>query len=297
MIKQLLEQGFKGELIENEPLCDHCSLKVGGPASLFAVASNVADLRIITRSLKRENMPWILLGSGTNILFANGGYPGCVIKLGKDFAGVHLEDDTVIFAGSSALLPVLVGRTGDEGLAGLECVAGIPGTVGGAVLMNAGTRAGEVSEMLEEVQVFRGGKTRWIRQEDLGFSYRRSGIREGNIILAARFRLTRSSHGAVHTKIREQILGRRNTQPLGTQSAGCWFRNPEGDSAGRLIDKAGLKGTSRGGARISEVHANFFVNMGGATADDFLWLAGQVRESVLKRFGVHLEEEVRVING
>jgi UDP-N-acetylmuramate dehydrogenase len=297
LIKWLLEQDYKGELRENEPLSKHCSLKVGGPAALFTEASDIADLKIVTQALQKQKLPWILLGGGTNILFANGGYPGCVIRLGRDFAGVRLEDDTVIKAGSLTPLPALVEQTGNEGLTGLECVAGIPGSVGGAVVMNAGTRTGEVSGVLEEAQIFKSGRTSWVKKKDLGFTYRQSGIREESIVLAARFRLTRSTPALVHSKIREQILGRKKTQPLGASSAGCWFRNPKGDSAGRLIDEAGLKGTSRGGAMVSEIHANFFMNTGGATAEDFLSLAGQVRESVLERFGIRLEEEVRIVHG
>jgi UDP-N-acetylmuramate dehydrogenase len=294
---RLLERGFAGDLTEGEQLHRHCSLKVGGPAALFAVAKNIEDLEILLRSLEEMDVPWFLLGGGTNVLFANGGYAGCVAALGAMFSEIRREENTVLFTGASAALPEVVARTGDLGLTGLECLAGIPGSVGGAVRMNAGNRNGEISQMLEEVHVFKGKRARWVKKVALGFDYRSSGIQEGEIILAARFRLARSSPSAVHSKIREQIQKKRESQPLDVPSAGCWFRNPEGDSAGRLIDEAGMKGISCGGAVVSRIHANFLVNAGGATSEDFLALAKKVKESVLERIGIRLEEEVRVIHG
>jgi UDP-N-acetylmuramate dehydrogenase len=239
----------------------------------------------------------VVLGGGTNTLFANGGFAGCVVKLGDGFSKMQLEKETVLFAGASVQLQTLVTRTGEEGLSGLECIAGIPGTVGGAVRMNAGSGSGDISGVIEEAQVYSGGRIQWLKNRELGFAYRHSEIHEGDVILGTRFRLTRSAPETVQENISERIAGRRRSQPLGVPSAGCWFRNPEGDSAGRLIDEAGMKGARMGGAIVSEVHANFLVNKGGATANDFLSLAHQIRESVGLRFGVWLEEEVRVIDG
>ena len=293
----LFEKGFRGKLREDELLNRHCSLKVGGPAGLLAIPEDVEDLGVLTATLDKEGLPWIALGGGTNVLFANGGYPGCVILMGKGFSNLRIEKGAVLFAGASVPLLSLVARTGEEGLSGLECLSGIPGTVGGAVRMNAGTGSGEISQTLEEAQIFADGTTRWVKRSELNFAYRCSGIREGEVVLGARFRLAPSSPGTVRAKIREQVLARRKSQPLEVPSAGCWFRNPEGDSAGRLIDKAGMKGAARGGARVSGVHANFLVNSGGATARDFLALAEKVRQSVFEKFGIRLEEEVRVIHG
>jgi len=293
----LSEKGFRGQLREDEPLNRHCSLKVGGPAEILAIPEDVEDLGVVTATLEKEGLPWIVLGGGTNILFANGVYPGCVILMGKGFSSIRLEKEKVLFAGASVPLLSLVARTGEEGLSGLECLSGIPGTVGGAVRMNAGTGSGEISHTLEETQIFADGTIRWVKRSELDFAYRCSGIREGEVVLGARFRLASSSSGAVREKIRKQALARRKSQPLGVPSAGCWFRNPEGDSAGRLIDKAGMKGATWGGARVSGVHANFLVNSGEATARDFLDLAEKVRQSVFEKFGIRLEEEVRVIHG
>jgi len=295
--EKLIAMGFKGEVRTGEPLSGHCSLKVGGPALLLAVARDLEDLRIAIPFFEGEGMPWLVLGGGTNTLFANGGFGGCVLKLGSGFSMIHFDEDAAVLAGASAPLQALVTQAGDEGLAGLECLAGIPGTVGGAVRMNAGTGPGEISGVIEKVQIYSDGRVSWREKGKMGFAYRCSGIGRQEVVLAARFRLLRSSPEAVRRAIREHAARRRETQPLGVPSAGCWFRNPGGDSAGRLIDRAGLKGTRSGGASVSKVHANFLVNEGGATAQDFLSLARQVRDSVGSQFGVWLEEEVQVIHG
>jgi len=297
MTARLLGKGFRGKLLENEPLDRHSSLKVGGPAAVFAVPEDEKDLEIVTGALEKENWPWMVIGGGTNILFANGGYNGCVISMGRMFSEVRLEKGGTLFAGASLPLPSLVARTGEEGLSGLECLSGIPGTVGGAVRMNAGTRSGDVSETLVEARIFSGQTVRSVEKNELGFGYRCSNIQDGEIVLGASFRLKRSSPGAVRSKIGEQTELREKNQPKGQPSAGCWFRNPEGYSAGRLIDEAGMKGAARGGAQVSKVHANFLVNTGGAKAADFLALAEEVRRSVLEKFGILLEEEVRVVHG
>jgi UDP-N-acetylmuramate dehydrogenase len=163
--------------------------------------------------------------------------------------------------------------------------------------MNAGTREGEISDVIREVRVFDGKDVYWLPSERLGLSYRSSSLPAGHIILEARFALTRSTEDEVRSRVVEQKEKRIETQPSGLPSAGCWFRNPPGDSAGRLIDAAGLKGERCGGAQVSEIHANFLINLGEASASDFLALAQKVKETVRDQFGITLEEEVRVING
>jgi UDP-N-acetylmuramate dehydrogenase len=178
----------------------------------------------------------------------------------------------------------------------MECLAGIPGTVGGAVYMNAGTREGEISDVIREVRVFDGEDIHWLPEEKLGFSYRSSNLPETHVILEVRLGLALSTEEEVRCRIQVLKEKRKETQPSGLPSAGCWFKNPTGDSAGRLIDEAGMKGIRIGNAQVSEVHANFLVNLGGATTADFLTLAEKVRGTVHKRFGVMLQEEVRVIH-
>jgi UDP-N-acetylmuramate dehydrogenase len=295
--RRIREKGFRGELREAEPLHRHVSLRVGGLADLFAVPDGVEDIITILDCLKEEGAPWVLLGGGTNVVFANGRYQGCVIRLGGQFTRVQREGDSMVLAGAAVSLPTVVASSAESGLSGMECLAGIPGTIGGAVFMNAGTRNGDIARVVHEIRLLVGTDARWIPGEEIDFSYRSSGISEGNIILDARFQLTPSSRKKVRLRMKDLADQRKGTQPSGVPSAGCWFRNPEGDSAGRLIDEAGMKGERCGGAKVSEIHANFLVNVGQATTSDFLALAEKVRVTVHRRFGVMLQEEVRIIDG
>ena len=297
LIRKIRERGFLGDLMESEPLSRHLYAGAGGPASLFAIPESTEDVVELFTCLDREGVPWFLLGGGTNVIFANGGYPGCVVHLGRRFARIKVQDDSMILAGASAGLSEVVETSAAKGLAGMECLAGIPGTVGGAVVMNAGTRSGEISDVLHEVRIFSGEEIVWLPAEKLGLSYRSSILPETSVILEARFGLAPATEDDVRSRIRILKENRGATQPLDMPSAGCWFKNPAGDSAGRLIDEAGLKGERCGGAQVSEVHANFLVNLGGASASDFITLAQRVREAVREQFGVVLEDEVRVIHG
>ena len=294
---KIRERGFEGELKEGEPLHRHLSLRVGGPTALFAVADSVKDIVILLDCLEEEGVPWVVMGGGTNLVFSNGGYRGCVVRLGGEFTRLQREGDQTLAAGAAVSLAAVVNSSAEKGLSGMECLTGIPGTVGGAVFMNAGTTSGEIADVIDEVLLLTGRESRWVPGSELGFSYRSSDIPEGDIILAVRFRLTPSTREKVRSRMKALSLRRKETQPAGIPSAGCWFRNPEGDSAGRLIDEAGMKGERCGGAQVSEVHANFLVNVGGATASDFLTLARKVKETVHRQSGVMLQEEVRVIDG
>lgn len=297
LVRKIRKRGFLGDLMESEPLSRHLYLKTGGLAALFAIPESTEDIIELLEFFKMEGVPWVLLGGGTNVVFTNGGYSGCVVRLGRRFARVKVEDDSMLLIGAAAPLTAAVEASAANGLAGMECLAGIPGTVGGAISMNAGTREGEISDVIHEIRVFDGENIYWLPSEKLGFSYRSSNLPETCVILEARFGLAPSDEGEVRSRIRALKEKRKETQPSGLPSAGCWFRNPEGDSAGRLIDEAGMKGEKCGGAQVSEVHANFLVNLGGATTSDFLTLAERVKATVHKRFGIMLEEEVRIIDG
>jgi UDP-N-acetylmuramate dehydrogenase len=297
LVRKIRKRGFLGDLMESEPLSRHLYLKTGGLAALFAIPESTEDIIELLEFFKLESVPWVLLGGGTNVVFTNGGYPGCVVRLGRRFARMKVEDDSMLLIGAAAPLTAAVEASAVNGLAGMECLAGIPGTVGGAVSMNAGTREGEMSDVIHEVRVFDGENIHWLPAEKLGFSYRSSNLPETHVILEARFSLAPSSEEEVRSRIRVLKEKRKETQPSGVPSAGCWFKNPAGDSAGRLIDEAGMKGEKCGGAQVSEVHANFLVNLGGATASDFLTLAERVKATVHERFGIMLEEEVRIIDG
>ncbi|MGD8353293.1 MAG: UDP-N-acetylmuramate dehydrogenase [Pseudomonadota bacterium] len=296
LVRKIRERGFLGHLMEGEPLSRHLSLKAGGPAALVAVPESTEDVIELLGCLGSEGVPWVMLGGGTNVVFPNGGYKGCVVRLGRRFARIKMEGNSTLVTGAGLALPAAVETTAAHGLAGMECLAGIPGTVGGAVMMNAGTKEGEISDTIREVRLFDGQAIRWVPAERLGFTYRSTNLPGTHVILEARFGLTPSTEEAVRSKIRVLKARRDGRQPGGLPSAGCWFKNPEGDSAGRLIDQAGMKGKKVGNAQVSEVHANFLVNLGGASTSDFLTLARMVREAVHERFGVRLDEEVRIIN-
>lgn len=296
-VGKIIREGFRGELREEEPLIHHVSMRTGGPAALFAVPDNVQDIITLLNCLEEEGIPWILLGGGTNTVFANGGYRGCVLHLGKGFAYIQNEENFILKTGAAVSLPEVVKRTAEDSLSGMECLLGIPGTVGGAVFMNAGTRDGEIADTIHEIQIFNGKDASWIPRDQIAFSYRSSSIPEGHIILGARFKLKPSARKEIRSKMKEQAEQRLRTQPSGVHSAGCWFRNPKGESAGRLIEEVGMKGERFGRAQVSESHANFIVNLGGAQTSDFINLAEKVRDAVYNRFGIVLQEEVRIIDG
>jgi UDP-N-acetylmuramate dehydrogenase len=218
--EKIREKGFTGELKESEPLYRHLSLRVGGPAALFAVPDTTEDIIVLLKSLEEDGLPWVLLGGGTNVVFANGGYGGCVIQLGAEFARIQEENEARLLAGAAVSLPALVAGTAEKGLSGLECLAGIPGSVGGAVFMNAGTKSGEIADVIRDVRLLNGKDDRWVPREDLQFSYRSSGISQDNIVLAARLDLLSSSADEVRTRIRAESEQRRQTQPAGLPSAG-----------------------------------------------------------------------------
>jgi UDP-N-acetylenolpyruvoylglucosamine reductase len=288
--------GFAGELVAGESLAGHCSLGVGGKAALFAGPAGERDLLALLQGLRERPLPWMVLGGGTNVLFSDRGYPGCIVHLGPGFRRFERLDETLVEAGAAFATPALARWSGEMGLAGLEFAAGIPGTLGGALRMNAGAHGGEMAQTITEVELFHRGRLEWRKRKELAFTDRNLILPSATIITAARFRLAPDEPGAVRARIDALLAKRRASQPR-DHSAGCWFKNPPGDSAGRLIDAAGLKGLRVGGAEVSPVHANFLVRSGRATADDFRVLAEKVRGEVARRFGVMLAEEVHVVSG
>lgn len=289
--------GFSGRLAGAEPLSGYCSIGVGGPAELLAVPENMADLSMLMQVIREDGLPHCLLGGGTNVIFSNGGFAGCVIRLGSAFTHIATAGGGIV-VGAAVTTARLLAHCRRHGLAGLEFLVGIPGTVGGALRMNAGVPGLEIGSRVRQLQLHRGGKTEgavWVDRADLDFRYRDlTGLGEADVILAAELEVEPSTPEEVLAGIEKMQDMRRGKQPMALPSAGCWFKNPPGDSAGRLIDAAGLKGSRVGGAAVSEIHANFLVNEGGATAEDLLRLARLVREAVQDKFGVTLEEEVHV---
>ncbi len=274
----------------NEPLSRHTSFQIGGPAERMAAPENETELLELVLQ-----KPAAIIGAGTNLLVRDEGISGLVVKIGAEMADISIEGN-VLTAQAGARLSQIAMAAMRAGLSGLEFAAGIPGTVGGAVVMNAGAYGGEIKDVLIDARVIADGGIKTLTNEQLEFGYRKSLAMEmGYIIAGARFLLTPDSPEAISARMRELAQKRRDKQPLEMPSAGSTFKRPEGHFAGALIEGAGLKGFSVGGAQVSEKHAGFVVNTGGATCADVLGLIEKVQSVVREKYGIELEMEVRVL--
>ncbi|MDP3888765.1 MAG: UDP-N-acetylmuramate dehydrogenase [bacterium] len=276
----------------DEPMKNHTTFKVGGPADLFCEAETEEEIAKAVRLCQKLEVPYFILGGGSNILVSDKGIRGIVIKIINN--KMEIKDDKVnVGAGQS--LPTLVLKTIDKNLEGLEFAAGIPGTVGGAVVGNAGAWQKDVGDKVARVRVLNPeGEIKWLSREECGFSYRDSRFKtSGEIILEAEFTLATRENGEVKEEIKSNIE-KRSGQPQ-EPSAGCVFVNPKPDSAGRLIDECGLKGTKIGDAEISPDHANFIINIGSAKASDVLALMDLMEQKVFEKFGIKLKREIKVV--
>ena len=288
-------------LLRDESLDRHTTCRIGGPADVMCLPATRSELLDVVTAANVREIPWLVLGNGSNILFSDEGFRGLVIKIrgAAPAEGTlwHLErEDERIRAGAGVSLPRLARSAAAAGLGGLEFCTGIPGVVGGSIRGNAGAHGSDLGAVLESIEMIKPpGDVVTVRASEAGFSYREAGIDPEGIVTGAVFRLTPDEPENVHERIREYTEYRKRTQPSSDQSAGCMFKNPEGDKAGRLIDAAGCKGLQVGGSRVSDIHGNFVINQGGATASDALRLIDMVRERVFARTGVALELEVRVV--
>jgi UDP-N-acetylmuramate dehydrogenase len=280
---------------EREPLQRHVSFRVGGPADVLVVPRSVEELRAVAAALFARRLPFVVLGQGSNVLIADAGIRGVVVKIGKGpdqfaFDGERLR------AQAGAGLPHLARAAADHGLGGLEFAAGIPASIGGAVVMNAGAHGHAMDEVVEGVEIVDGSGARRLRADELAYAYRTSRLqREPAVVVDATLRLGRGDPAEIRARTETWLRQRGETQPIGPPSSGCVFRNPPGDHAGRLVDLAGGKGLSVGGARVSDVHANYIINTGGATAADVVTLAHKVKALVAEKFGMVLEPEIKLL--
>jgi UDP-N-acetylmuramate dehydrogenase len=270
------------------------SIRVGGPADLLVRPEDPADLVALLAACSARGVPVFCLGGGANLLVADAGIRGAVIRLPVDF-GEESGDGERLVLSAGAPLSRLVQRAISLGLTGCSFAAGIPGTLGGAAAMNAGTRIGEMKDVVEQVEVATAEGLRWIPAAELGFAYRTCRLPPGAVVTRVGFRLARGDVAAARAAMDADREHRRRTQPLTWPTWGSTFRNPPGDHAGRLIEAAGLKGHRVGNAQWSDLHANFVVNLGGATARDCLALVRLARERVRELSGVELELEVRLV--
>ncbi len=277
-----------------EPLAAHTWLRIGGPAEHFAAPQTREQLVELTRRCNEEGVSVRLIGGGSNILVSDEGVPGMVVELTADcFTGATTDKETLT-AGGGAKLGHVISNAVRDGLAGLESLVGIPGTVGGALHGNAGGRGGDIGQWTDAATVMtRSGEICVRSREDLVFAYRQSSLDE-LAILEVRFRLEPTDPQELTRRMQKQWILKKAAQPLGHQSAGCIFKNPRGMSAGMLIDQCGLKGTRVGGAEVSERHANFIVAAADTSSQDVLRLIELVRSRVHERMGVELELEIEV---
>lgn len=294
VIQQLLAAGIGGA-VPNAPLAEHTTWKIGGPADLLVVPDGTAQLAKTLHILRENELTFLTIGKGSNMLVSDKGVRGVVIKLGKGMGEFRFDGSVVIAGGAVGLIPLSV-RSAKAGLTGLEFASGIPGTVGGAVFMNAGAHGSDMSRILKEAEiVLETGDIIRMDNEQLTFAYRHSWLHgRSAIVTEAVLDLAFGDKEQINATMAAYKERRLRTQPLSMACAGSTFRNPPGDYAARLIEEAGLKGFRIGGAEVSRQHANFIINTGGATAEDVLQLMDHMRRTVEDKNGISLVPEVLI---
>ena len=296
MVEKIQKLVGEAKVLVNEPMASHTTFKIGGPADYFVMPETIEELAEVLKLCKEENMPYFILGNGSNLLVGDKGFRGIVIQLYKNFDGICLEG-TKITAKAGAMLIRVAKEAGKAGLTGLEFASGIPGTIGGAMVMNAGAYGGEMKDVVTAVTVLtKEGEIKTLSGEEMNFRYRGSVVEdEGYIVLEAMMELKEGNPEEIQARMEELSLQRRTKQPIEYPSAGSTFKRPEGYFAGKLIQDAGLRGYQVGGAQVSEKHCGFVINAGGATAADVMNLMQDVSDKVNAQFGVTLEPEVKRI--
>lgn len=296
VVAALQSHGLK--VTEDAPLARRTWWQVGGPADAFVKAGTVEEVQAVVRTCSEHGVPLFVLGNGTNLLISDRGIRGLVLQLAKGLARAEPLPDTEpveVLAGAGTKLAALLNKATRSGWTGLEVFAGIPGTVGGAVRMNAGARLGETRDVLLDARiVLPDGSLTVLSRDELDMQYRSTAVPEGAVVVLARFRTTGGDVEAMRSAVQHHLDHRARTQPLDLPSCGSTFRNPPGDHAGRLLEAAGLKGFRIGDAQVSEKHANFVVNLGSATADDVRRVVEHMADTVEAQFGVRLEREVHL---
>ena len=294
--KMFCELLGRDHVLTDEPMKQHTTFKIGGPADYFLVPETGEEVGEIIKICRKTDTPYFILGNGSNLLVGDGGYRGAVIQVYRNMSAVTVEG-TTITAQAGALLSAVAAAAKNASLTGFEFAGGIPGTVGGAAVMNAGAYGGEMKDVLVEVTVMDAeGKIFAISAEKLELGYRTSVIKKaGYIVLEAKIRLKEGDQEAIRERMKDLTIQRTTKQPLEYPSAGSTFKRPEGYFAGKLVMDSGLRGYQVGGARISEKHCGFVINAGDATAKDVRTLMDNVRDIVYEKYGVTLEPEVKFL--
>jgi len=288
--------GIRGiKMLKNELLIKHTSFRIGGYAKYYINVYSRKSLHKILVIIKREKMKYLVIGAGTNLLFSDNGFPGVVIRLCGIFTKIRREKD-FFYCGGGMLIDTFLRKTCEAGYGGAEFAAGIPGTIGGGIKGNAGAFGESFSDITEEITVIdEKNAERDLTNDKIGFDYRKSKIKNGVIIMSAKIKLFRANRKDILAAIRKNLIMRANRQPVGF-SAGSFFKNPLPYSAGKLIEECGLKGLEVGDAIVSTRHANWIINRGGAKASDIIRLAKIIKETVKRKKGILLKEEVKILN-
>ena len=306
MLRASMDERQRRRLVEimaegvqlDRAMSEHTTFRIGGKADAVCFVKELGELQQLLSYLSKESLPYLVVGGGSNLLVRDSGFKGVIIIMRDKLATLeHREENgQIVVAGGGLALSDLVKYSSQKGLGGLEFLAGIPGTVGGAVTMNAGAFGKDMGSVVQEIELLTPqGELRSTHRSDLTFSYRASSIQEGTAVLKVSLQCTRENPKIVSKRVADYLTRRKATQPLEYPSAGSVFKNPPNDYAGRLIEETGLKGKKIGGAMISPKHANYIVNTGGATANDVLALMEMAKEKVRAETGIVLEPEIKVV--
>lgn len=295
-MKATLRKLISGTILFNEPMGRHTTFRIGGPADTLIIPHSEDDLRRVLKAAYIDMVPMAVIGNGSNLLVSDDGIDGIVVKISGCFNDVTLRDKKIT-AGAGCHLSKLVRLAADTGLGGLEFAVGIPGAIGGAVVMNAGTNETQIGDLVTKVKIMNHrGELIELNKKDLEFGYRHSALQGGDlIVLSVEMELTKGSVEEIKSKMELNLERRKKKQPIDFRSAGSTFKNPPNDYAGRIIEASGCKGMSIGGAQVSELHANFIINLGNATSHDVFQLMKEIRDRVLQKYGIELETEMKII--
>ena len=289
-LKQIIPEKY---ILSNEPMKKHTTFRIGGPADIFAAPESIEEIEAVCRFAKEEGIPLFVLGNGSNLLVADDGMDGIVLQIYKNYSGIEVNGNELTVKAGTLLSSTSKAALNEE-LTGFEFAGGIPGTFGGAVVMNAGAYGGEMVQVLKEVKVLtKDGEIKTLKAEELELGYRTSNVLKNEyVVLEGVIALEKGNKEEIKVKMDEYALARKTKQPLEYPSAGSTFKRPQGFFAAKLIEDAGLKGVSVGGAMVSEKHSGFVVNTGNATAKDVCMLTDMVKDKVKQQSGVDLELEV-----
>lgn len=293
----LVDDRFDGDIYPNEPMAKHTTYRIGGPARFYVRVNSISALTQLIGVCDQEDIPWVVVGRGSNLLVADEGFAGVAISLGRDFRTMRVEEDrNCIIAGAGCVLSTVVQEAFKRSLAGLEFAVGTPGTIGGALRMNAGSRGEWIGSHVLTVTSFKPGEgLRRRNGSEIDWGYRCSSFDSDETLLECELLVEKSDPFYIRGKMEASLSKRKKSQPMNAPSCGSVFRNPEGASAGELIEALGLKGHTIGGAQVSEVHANFIVNTGSATANDVRELIEYIQTKVNEAHGIELTPEVKFL--